>query len=113
MRRAQGWYYDLNDNFMLIELALAKEDGVIKIGDDKVAFINYPGAALFKDMKLYTEYQKLEGENQAYSYKAYIYTLLTAPKSSKQYQLAATGWSKDKVTLYDDSTNEGFVTRQK
>ena len=51
MAKHEGWYYDFNDTFIIIELALTKEDGVTKISDDKVAFINYVGAALFKDMK--------------------------------------------------------------
>src|SRR3981189_3237367 len=127
-----GWYLDFNDSFMVVKLQ------IIKAADEKppaagtvVAFENNIIGTLFRDVSLITENQtKLEGENQNYAYKAYLYTLLNASKSAKAYQLANCGWMRDDGGMYDIteikevkdaggavttpySANSGFINRMK
>ena len=64
-------------------------------------------------MKLTCGSQKIEGENQAYAYKSCMYSLLSAPIASKQYQLGMCGWMKDNAMKFDDVKNDGFVYRAK
>src|SRR3981189_1328824 len=111
---------------------------ILKAADEKppaagavVAFENNIIGTLFRDVSLITENQtKVEGENQNYAYKVYLYTLLNASKSAKAYQLANCGWMRDDGGMYDAtevkevkavdgkittpwSGNTGFVNRMK
>src|SRR6266853_2558078 len=110
--QASGWYFDFNDAYMIIECSIVKATGANLDANDNVAFINFAAAALFKDIKLVGGGQKIEGDNGTYAYKAYLYTLLTAGISPKQYQLAVSAWVKDDATKFDDASNAGFITRQ-
>jgi len=92
--KAAGWYLDFNDSYLIMEVAIEKFDKKAWADGDDVAFVNFIAAALFKDISCIGSEQKLEGENQMYGYKAYLYTLLTASLSAKQYQLGACGWAR-------------------
>ena len=50
--QASGWYFDFNDAYMIIEVSIVKATGANLDANDKVAFINFVAAALFKDIKL-------------------------------------------------------------
>ena len=64
-------------------------------------------------MKLSGGGQKIEGDNQNYSYKAYLFSLLSASMSAKQYQMSVCGWMQDKGGAYDDTArNDGYIARK-
>src|SRR5438093_10310012 len=54
---ADGWYIDFNDSYLVVYATIIKTDDSgnrVKLGaDDDVAFVNFAGAALFKDVKLW------------------------------------------------------------
>src|SRR5271163_4616610 len=112
--KAEGWYLDFNDAFLLTDLSIVKDDDAKSAlgASDDVALVNFVGAALFKDVKLVGSGQKVEGENQSYMYKAYLYTLLSASVSAKKYQLAIAGWERDEAEKFDDAKNKGPDVRK-
>src|SRR5271163_2592464 len=112
--KAEGWYLDFNDAFLLTDLSIVKDDDAKSAigGNDDVALVNFAGAAFFKDVKLVGSGQKIEGENQSYMYKAYLYTLLSASVSAKKYQLAIAGWERDEAEKFDIATNKGHEVRK-
>src|ERR1700721_575337 len=79
-----GWYLDFNDTYMIVEARILK--GKTPITNEMVAFENFGLATLFRDVSFTTSNQtKIEGENQQYSYRAYLYALLNASSANKQY----------------------------
>ena len=90
-----GWYLDFNDSFMMLTFKLQDDKGA-DVKDQLVAVENFVLATMFKDVSLVTANQtKLEGENQNYAYRTYMYALLNASAASKQNQLTSFGWVKD------------------
>ena len=68
--KSAGLYIDFNDSFVDMELAI-EASGLA--GNEKVSFCNFPMHTLFQDISFSINNTKIEGENQHYAYKAYIY----------------------------------------
>src|SRR5580700_5898999 len=67
-----GWYLDFNDSYIIVEAKILK--GKTAITTEMVAFENFGLATLFRDVSFTTSNQtKIEGENQMYAYRAYLY----------------------------------------
>ena len=98
-----GWYLDFNDSYIIASVGIVDPDGKPIAADAKVAFENFAIATLFKDVSFGTKtLTKIEGENQTYHYRAYLYALLNGSYSSKKFQLSAGGWDPDEAGKYDD-----------
>jgi hypothetical protein len=120
---APGWYLNFQDSYMILTCKI-EDDAGKAVTDQLVAFENFPLATLFKDVTFSTSNQtKLEGENQAYSYRTYLYVMLNASSNSKKYQLGASGWAHDDPDSLDTlvvaaagstaaTGNQGFWTRR-
>ena len=99
-----GWYMDFSDSFITLQLKIKKADGKADVEKDVVAFENFPIVTMFKDVSLVTSNQtKIEGENQTYAYRGYLYTLLNASYTAKKFQLRAAGWIKDDYGQLDEA----------
>src|SRR3977135_3156938 len=106
LTQSPGWYLDLNDTYVLVETKIETDAGVA-VADELVAFENFALATLFRDVSFTTQNQtKLEGENQHYHYRAYLYALLNAPHSAKKFQLSVAGWEKDTPGKSDSAYTE-------
>jgi len=108
---AEGLYTDLANSYLIINLTVSKGDAVIA-NAAKVGLLNFPLGSLFKDVSLYVNNQKVEGDTQMYAYKAYLYNLLGAGAIAKQYQLLAGGWVTDEAEKFDDEANVGYTKRR-
>ena len=98
---APGWYMDWSDSYISLQLQIMDDKGK-EVDEQKVAFENFPLVTLFKDVSCLTENQtKIEGENQNYAYRGYLYTLLNAAYSSKSFQLQSGGWISDDYNELD------------
>ena len=103
LTQSPGWYFDFNDSYMIVYASIETDAGVA-VADELVAFENFGLATLFRDVSFSTQNQtKLEGENQHYHYRAYLYALLNAPYSAKKYQLSVSGWEKDTPGKFDST----------
>jgi len=75
--RVPGIYLDLRNSFVDMQLAIEGTDAN-KAELNKVAFINFIMHSLFKDISFSINNTKVEGENQLYSFKSYIYALINS-----------------------------------
>jgi hypothetical protein len=111
--RAEGMYTDLANSFLQISCTIVTGTADAAIAKDaKVAMVNLALSSLFRDVTLLINNQKVEGDSQMYSYKAYIYNLLAASVACKKHQLAAAGWVTDDAKKFDAEDNEGYKTRR-
>src|SRR5271156_10816 len=120
-----GWYTDLSDSYMVITLGVRNSTGGAVPTAEKVSWENCILTTLFKDVSFSGKAQtKIEGENQNYAYRAYLYNLINAGVSAKKNQMQVLGWERDTPGEYDSfiSTldanskikgNEGYYNRQK
>src|SRR5271156_1770787 len=77
-----GWYTDLSDSYMVITVGVRSSTGG-SIGTDKVSWENCVPTTLFKDMSFCGKAQtKIEGENQNYAYRGYLYNLINGGVSA-------------------------------
>ena len=96
-----GWYTDLSDSYMVITVGVRSSTGGT-IGTDKVSWENCVPTTLFKDMSFCGKAQtKIEGENQNYAYRGYLYNLINGGVSAKKNQMQVIGWDKDTPGEYD------------
>ena len=108
--KAAGLYIDFNDSFIDLEVAI--ESSATFATDTSVAFVNFALHSLFKDVTFEINGTKIEGANQHYAYKAYIFALINASQEAKRHQLQSSGWMHDTNGQFDIATNAGFVARQ-
>src|SRR5271154_3485500 len=100
--KSVGWYLDFNDSYMILKTTILDKDAKALTGNEIVGFENNVISTMFRDVSMCSEDQtKLEGENQNYAYKAYLYTLLNASKNAKAFQLAVGGWMTDEAGEHD------------
>src|SRR5579862_3270812 len=84
--RVPGCYLDFNDSYV---------DGCVSIEGEstaelpKVAFVNFVLHSLFRDISFSINNTKVEGENQNYCFKSYIFALFNTHESAKQHQMQA------------------------
>src|SRR5271154_774175 len=96
-----GWYYNFLDSYLTMSFKILDDKGV-DVKEQVVALENFGIATLIKDMTFATSNQtKLEGENQTYAYRAYLYALMNGSKSAKNTQLSSYGWVKDDADSFD------------
>src|SRR3977135_3996023 len=111
--RAEGIYTDLANSFLSISCSIAAgaSDAALA-ATNKVALVNLALLSLFKDVTLFNNKQKVEGDSQIYAYKSYIYNLLAASVACKKHQLAASGWVTDDAKKFDGESNKGYKARK-
>src|SRR5271167_1647817 len=123
LTQSVGWYLDFNDTYMTITAKIVNAAGGDVADTSIVAFENFGIATLFRDVCFSTTSQtKLEGEQQNYHYRAYMYALLNASHTAKKYQLSISGWASDTAGAFEDASiknntgedkapNKGFYYR--
>ena len=111
--RAVGIYTDLSASFMVVQTKIVKKaDGTAFTAGSDLAFTQLAIHSIFKDVSMYINGTKVEGENHTYPYKAYLSNLFCASETVKKYQLRMSGWANDTAGLFSDKSNAGHVTRK-
>jgi len=114
---AEGMYTDLGSSYLALAISIitGTDQAPVALSSTaapKLALVNLGLSSLFKDLALFINNQKVEGDSQLYAYKAYMYNLLAASTATKAHQLASCGWIDDEAKKYDDVTNAGYVARR-
>src|SRR5277367_4904793 len=108
--RSLGLYLDFSDSF--IDMCVAIEGlSTEAAANNKTAFINFIMHSLFKDISFSINNTKVEGENQLYAFKSYIYALLNCSQQAKSHQMQSQGWAPDIAENFDLATNKGYIAR--
>ena len=110
--KMEGVYTDFNDSFIYVKFKIVTKAGTDIGNSNKVALSNLAISSLFKDVSMQINGVKIEGENQLYPYKAYLYNLLSAGESAKKHQLQVCGWVTDEAGKFDHESNAGYVARK-
>src|SRR5271163_3484647 len=111
--RTPGLYLDLKNSFLDVVVCIESTEGGSLIETKKVAFVNFALHSIFKDVSFSINNTKVEGENQQYSHKSYIYALLNTSEESKKFQMQSAGWIGDHAGEFDVVTNKGYLARLK
>src|SRR5271163_2284931 len=111
--RTPSIYLDLKNCFIDAQVAIESTEGGSTAETKKAGFVNFALHSLFKDVSFSLNNTKVEGENQQYSFKAYIYALLNSSQQAKQHQMQAAGWAPDTASQFDLIANQGYVARAK
>jgi hypothetical protein len=79
-------YLDLSDNFLHVVAKVVQKDGSDLAPDAKVGVSNLFLHSLFAQLDVYFNSQLISSSNNAYSYRAYIETLLSYGSDYKSSQ---------------------------
>lgn len=107
-------FIDLNDTELAVWIKITKSDDTAIVDTDIIGPVNNWLHSLFSDVKLDLQNETIEGGDHLYSYKAYLYNLLSHDKNSKTNQLEISGWFKDTSGQMNVGTDEniGFKRRK-
>src|SRR5271156_6252545 len=110
-----GVYINLLKTYLLVTWNIVTVENEVEkaiAADTKVAAVNLISSSMFKDVVLYLNNTKIEGDNSHYPWKAYLLNLLIGNDISKTFDLPLCGWTKDIAGEFDLATNKGFIARQ-
>ena len=79
--QAEGMYTDLASSYLMLSFSIVTGTNKAPVALSlsaipNVALVNLGLSSLFKDLALFINNQKVEGDSQLYAYKAYLYNLL-------------------------------------
>src|SRR5690348_779035 len=95
-------YLDLHDSFMFVALQVIRRNGQNMDHTDIVSPVNCFFHALFSQMDVYFNSQLVSTSNNAYSYRAFMETLLSYGSDYKQSQGTCFLFYPDTAAALDD-----------
>ena len=110
-------YIELNKTEVELKLRIKKGNGNDLVAEDKVGFINYPIATMFKGVEITLNEQTITSGSSNYADRAIMEVLLTYNKDAVNSWLQAGGFEYDtagKMDVADPSAadgNEGLKKR--
>lgn len=109
-------YVDLKESRLAVKLRLVKEDGSLITPQDKVALVNLPLQALWRQVDVAIQQKVVSSVGTNYPYKSYIDILLDPEIARKQNYLQSQLFFKDTPEGFGDSdpligTNNGLAQR--
>jgi hypothetical protein len=95
-------YLDLNDSILYIQYNVKAAEGAKALAETSVVTpVNFFMNALFKDVSLYLNDEKIEGGQGMYPYKSTIETIFGFDRDAKFYQVKASGYEEDSTKRKD------------
>ena len=104
-------YIDSN-SFIRVKAKIVNAEGEALGATADVAPVNFWLYALFSQLDMTLKDILVTTSNNTYPYKAYTETLLSFGTESKQSQLTATMWYKDRNNFSLDQLNKGYIKRK-
>lgn len=107
-------FIDLSNTYLDLQFKITKPDDTNLAATDVVAPVNNILHSLFSDVSISLNNTVIEGGNFNYSYKAYLYNLLSMDLNAKNTVLQSSGWYSDTANKFNDATeaNKGFTVRK-
>lgn len=109
-------FIDLNNTMLELQVKLVNASGnAALIAGDVIAPVNNWLSSMFEDIQLTLGDTPVEGGDHMFPYKAYLSTLFSHGRASKQTHLKASGWYDDLAGQFESATGNttGFVERAK
>ena len=110
---SDGVYYDLNDTCLYVKCKISQADPAKALVVGEVGPVNLLLSSLFSDIELKLNDTHIDGGDHAYSYIAYLNTILNFTRNVKDTQLRAAGYMYDEPGKFDSKDNVAYTKRSK